>query len=811
MQKHILNIKIFKFFIVILLFTLYALILPNSAYAVCNCGPTPPADYGSASDKTAWCACAASCSDNGALQDGPTGQGGADACSQANTQDTCEAGVCGKCATKNTCGNTTYDSCDTSPCKAAGATANTTFRCWASKSPNSCSYSENKCGSTCAAPPATACPANTFQLNNCRRCNSDGSAWSTDYGNFDSGEVTKEKWCGCAQQKGDTGSFNRGPKLDGSLSCSGTLAPTGNVDDRSKCSYRFLETATRQRAAYIISQKEYILEVTMENTFPKDLKPPSIWKPGTYKLVFEKNKEDWNGSDQPLTEEITPGESEVFDIRVKAPATTNNEARKAEFFIRMQRDGVGFGAACEPDSVEITPPPPAAAAPVGPVSTQCYVISEDLAEVNRITKCDFNDPLVRPYTQHPVNLNYKFKDTTPGLKNLYVKFLDNNNNPSNENVPYTKTILLAPTPSISSIDCKYIQNELGTSVTVNGLNLGTQGKGTVRVGNQQALVSSWNNTTITSSLEQRLESSARVTVTFDDGKTLSDTCAVNTTTFTFTAKNQCVKDADFSASNVDVKIYETGEEPILRQQIRLDKDGKPQSFTPKLEKDKKYTMVVKAPGTLGKKVEFKTGNGGTTILEPFVLATGDIYPRNAADGKVNSADVSELKRQWSPTRDTQSNGDLNNDNRINNVDWSCMRININKEDESFSPPAIPQTVKIGSKGKVYMDSNDNNVQDTNEQVIAGVLVKLLKVPDTHVVGQRITPAELVNSQSLAQATTASDGSFEISVNRNTPVTGNFAFVVDASNTTGSGGEVDWKITAAINADSIQSWSIPVKP
>lgn len=43
---------------------------------------------------------------------------------------------CGACTTKDTFGNTTYDTCDTSPCSRSGATATTTFTCYAKDNPN---------------------------------------------------------------------------------------------------------------------------------------------------------------------------------------------------------------------------------------------------------------------------------------------------------------------------------------------------------------------------------------------------------------------------------------------------------------------------------------------------------------------------------------------------------------------------------------------------------------------------------------------------------------------------------------------------
>ncbi|MBI2017820.1 IPT/TIG domain-containing protein [Candidatus Daviesbacteria bacterium] len=653
------------------------------------------------------------------------------------------------------------------------------------------------------------CTANlVVGIPECRKCNAQGTGYFGERGSDYPLPQGSTAWCACAKGRVDEAFYK--------ANCEQEPTPTqppagGNPDDGSTCNYKIFDPTTRatRLEPYLISGKDYIIEVTMKNV------GKTIWKPNAYKLAFERNKSDWGGADQALDREVAPNGEKVFDVRVKAPATTGNEHRRAEFYIRMQNNAVGFGAACEPQNIDITPPG------VPPTYTQCYVISEFEADVNKVKSCDTTNEeygkLVRPYTSHPLNLTYPFKEpiTRGEKRNLYVKFFDNNNKPSNDGVPYTETIVFnvaAPAPVISGINCKYIQNELGTLITVNGTNFGTQGKGTVKVGSQQAEVAAWNNTAISASVDQRLETSTRVTVTLDDGKTVADNCAVNTTTLTFTARNQCIKDNNFAASNVDVKIFENGSEPIFRQQIRLDKDGKPQSFAPKLEKNKKYTMLLKAPGALAKKVEFNTGSNNTTIIDPFTLAVGDIYPRNNPDGSVNNFDISELKRQWAPTKDTQTNADLNNDGRVNNVDWSCLRLNVGKSDEEFTPSQTsPQTVKIGNKGKVFMDTNLDKALSSGEQTIAGAVVKFLKVPDSHVVGEKLTATELAASLVLAQATSDASGSVDIQVSRTAPVVGNFSFVVDPGANTGKGGELDWKILEPLNADSIQSFNIAVEP
>jgi hypothetical protein len=75
---------------------------------------------------------------------------------------------------------------------------------------------------------------------------------------------------------------------------------------------------------------------------------------------------------------------------------------------------------------------------------------------------------------------------------------------------------------------------------------------------------------------------------------------------------------------------------------------------------------------------------------PFILPIGDIAPKTGPDGKINTADRSELTVQWRVlgTQNTARTGDFNKDTKVNSVDWACMRYDFNKEDEVINEQAL---------------------------------------------------------------------------------------------------------------------------
>ena len=151
----------------------------------------------------------------------------------------------------------------------------------------------------------------------------------------------------------------------------------------------------------------------------------------------------------------------------------------------------------------------------------------------------------------------------------------------------------------------------------------------------------------------------------------------------------------FNLEHEDWSVYNLPEDgtvvklktTVLKILQVLDNEGKPQGLNNKFERDKNYALIIKAPGTLARKVEFRT-SGGTTVLDPISFPVGDIAPASAPDGKINALDRSLLVSQWNASSDVAKTGDFNGDSRINSLDYACMRINFKDSDQTYSPPAF---------------------------------------------------------------------------------------------------------------------------
>ncbi len=361
--------------------------------------------------------------------------------------------------------------------------------------------------------------------------------------------------------------------------------------------------------------------------------------------------------------------------------------------------------------VTAVPTPPPTPAPVK--KTLCFAIGEGpegKSAVEAVKDCsNIDKKLVFPYDSEPFKISgFPFKDQTPGIKTIFVKFIGLLGS-SPVTKPEQLSIRFTPNPAIANVLCTHSSSGVGTDIKITGSNFGAQGKGKVKVGNQDITPDSWDSATntITGRLEQRLEGKIPVEVTADDGRVAKGECVVNTTTIAFKTLMACKSAGSFQASNVDVKVFEalpllTGAqvpEPILKQKISLNKDGEPQNFAPKFEKKKKYQLIIKVPGTLARRVDFDTKDGGTTNLEGAIsLPQGDIAPSNSPDGKINALDKSELIRQWNIVSDVAKSADLNGDSRVNSIDYACMRQNFNASDETYSAPTPPPSPSGASPG-----------------------------------------------------------------------------------------------------------------
>lgn len=333
-------------------------------------------------------------------------------------------------------------------------------------------------------------------------------------------------------------------------------------------------------------------------------------------------------------------------------------------------------------------------------------------------------------TANTLDVSQYFKDLNQGQSvTFFVQFKDNNSTGANVSDVISRTIkYIGPNPTISNIACGFNSDTgIGSKVTILGDNLGdAKGQGKVSITGQSdsdVTVSSWGRVTVqitdsataTSSaspaattsaqsvasalptqnkvvlkVKNRLDGAANVTLTTDDGRQVVTNCTVDTNTVTFTAQAQCRQPGSFAASNVRVQIYENtvGAKPIyesLSKLISLDASGIPQWTAPPLEIGHTYELVVRAPSTLAVKKEFTVlaGTNDANNGDSIALPVGDIFPLGAPDGVVNSLDKSELVREWSALRDTVKAGDFNLDGRVNSLDYSCMRQNINKTSERF--------------------------------------------------------------------------------------------------------------------------------
>ncbi len=339
--------------------------------------------------------------------------------------------------------------------------------------------------------------------------------------------------------------------------------------------------------------------------------------------------------------------------------------------------------------------------PIPAVKTECFFMDDE-----PITANSCSDEGAQAYTTHPMVVPLAL--TTPGRKTVFVRFISTDGQKRN----VQRVINFAPDPRLTEVSCAHSLSGSGSVVSITGIALGSRGRGKVKLAGDDANIITWNETdgTITAAIDKRIEGKNQVEITRDDGKTARGECIVGTTSVTFTAQSQCRSSGNFTAENVSVKIFanalttiETEKpDPIINEKIKVGKDGKPVGFVPKLEKDKKYSLIVKAPGTLSKRIDFET-KGGIRNLDAVTLQTGDIAPVISADGKINAFDRAELIRQWSLVRDVQRSGDFNQDGRINSIDYACMRQNINQSDEEFSPPTLaasPSPVGVGTTGPV---------------------------------------------------------------------------------------------------------------
>ncbi|MDO8618716.1 MAG: hypothetical protein Q7R49_02090 [Candidatus Daviesbacteria bacterium] len=597
--------------------------------------------------------------------------------------------------------------------------------------------------------------------------------------------------------------------------CSGTAGD--NVGD---CSANILDGASFTPITDVVSTNPYLLRVTMTNTGTTTWDLSNyLLKPSTATIT------DWGLGSVPLKNSqgavnVAPNGSATFNLPVTAPSLANNQSQSKSLSFRMANGVNEFGPVCQTGNINIT-----STATGG--GTDCYILSENLADISSVVSCsDANAKskgIVHLYASDPSTVPYTIVNKTAGVKIIYVRFISKLGQISDG----FNEINFSPDPFVQAVACTQSSTGSGTVVALSGTNFGThaqQGPGTVTVNGTTAQITLWDPARglIQATIPTRLDGALSVDLKVDDGRTVTGSkCTIGVSSLQFTVSNQCTKPDAFSVDNVDATIVQnvTGAKPIIQTKINISK-GVPTNFTPNLEANKSYSLILKAPRTLAKRTDFTTTTG-TANLGQIKLFIGDIAPFSGPDGAINALDNSEMNRQWSlssntSTAKTASLTDHKLSGIVNSLDWSCLKLGIGKQDDDLTLAALTTTTTnraVPLKGKVYLDSNSNNVFDTGETIVTGVTVKALYPAAVQTPGQKLTPAQAVAATVLGTTTTDANGNYSFSVS--TPVnTLNLVVWVDSGSSTGQGGQAAVGIGAFTDAALQQSpmvMDIGVKP
>lgn len=308
------------------------------------------------------------------------------------------------------------------------------------------------------------------------------------------------------------------------------------------------------------------------------------------------------------------------------------------------------------------------------------------------------------YTDEPMTKAYEFKDKTPGEKTVFVEFKDSKGKEGgcglNNSKPCSSKIrLLGSDPAITG--CSLNFEGINTIFDITGANFGST-RGTVKSGETPLQIRDWKDSKVSVMWSNAPSGQViPVSLTNSDGQSGEGQCGV-TSQLSLGAKVFCRQPANQDIDNVDLTLvgaFEGGTK--VRQKVKIDKDGLIQSLNQKLEAGKQYILSIKAPRSVRKTSDPFTAGGGITSLTNFVLPVGDIFPMDEGDGAINALDKGELNRQWiiSSNADSRS-GDFNRDNRVNSLDWACMRHGFGKSDD---PEPVPGAV-VSSPGPVSSPS-----------------------------------------------------------------------------------------------------------
>lgn len=289
-----------------------------------------------------------------------------------------------------------------------------------------------------------------------------------------------------------------------------------------------------------------------------------------------------------------------------------------------------------------------------------------------------------------------------GVRTVFVLFIGHDRNNQEKRQVEKNFILLAKPPVISGANCEISVTGAGSVVTINGLHFGDSSvQGSVAVtGNTLSSITTWSNERVVANLSNTISGTPDVTVTTAEGQTSNRaSCAIGASRLDFTASLACrtaqpLSQAELEVleTNISIGVGSTASLGVgtsavstgtvfPKANVSFDRDGRAQIALPNLIEGKAYKLILKARNALRKVVSFVAAKG-TSVLGNAEVAVGDVYP-DRGDCIVNTFDVSEMTRSWSLDKDVQRKADLNGDNRVNSIDYSCLVNNFNKTCDSL--------------------------------------------------------------------------------------------------------------------------------
>lgn len=351
--------------------------------------------------------------------------------------------------------------------------------------------------------------------------------------------------------------------------------------------------------------------------------------------------------------------------------------------------------------------------------TQFYKIAEDTSDLKKATE--------NKYDIEPKDVTFKFSDSKPGKKTIFVDFIGVNEKGKKKTERRNASIdFLGGAPLISNIVCQPSASGSGSTLTINGSNFGSS-KGEVKASFNNASVNSWNDTEVTISVSESCSQEIPVVLTRPDGQYATGLYSPNSQ-LSLGVKLFCRRPNETNVSNVEL-VYIAGKNgaPLIRENVSISRQGTIEGMTTKLDKGVKYQLSIKAPRSVRRLAKAFIYQGGTTqvilrkqdnYLDQIyynVLPIGDIFPVSG-DGAINGFDKTELNQEWgalSTGSTTLKAGDFNQDSVVNSIDWACMRYDfgVSQDPEPEAPIcAEPSIVCDGGQQPVAGDPDPNDLK-----------------------------------------------------------------------------------------------------